>query len=347
MKKFRLEITPELIASQLPGELIQRNEVTLDNVAELLEANGNSVCFFENDAFASDLKVTKAGLVFVKQDFDVSILPNTNLLKVEYPYVYFMMLVKTWLKLSKPDFMTSISETAVIANSAKISDKVVIKENVVIGQNVVIDDYTVIEANCVIMDDVQIGKNCHLFPNVTIYQDSVLMNDVILHAGVVIGADGFGYIYHEGIQQKVPQVGNVIIEDSVEIGANSCIDRGALGTTRIGKHTKLDNLVQVGHNVQIGENTMLCSQVGIAGSTKVGDLVYLAGQVGVADHISIGNNVKVGAKSGISGNVDNDKLMFGIPARESGVTKRIMASQRYLPELVKYYKKELKKKDKE
>ncbi len=347
MKIFELDITPELIASQIPGQLIKRGNVTLNNVAELLEANSNSICFYENEAFASDLKQTKAGLLFVNIDFDEMSLPNTNLFKVEHPYVYFMMLIKTWIKLSEPKFQASISKTASISDSANVSDTVIIKDNVVIGANVKIDEFTVIEANCVVMDNVVIGKNCHFFPNVTIYQDTIINNNVILHAGVVIGADGFGYIYHDGIQQKVPQVGNVVIEDDVEIGANSCIDRGALGTTKIGKHTKLDNLVQVGHNVQVGENTMLCSQVGIAGSTRVGDLVYLAGQVGVADHVKIGNNVKVGAKSGISGSVEDNKLMFGIPARESGVTKRILASQRYLPELVKFYKKQLKKENKE
>ncbi|MBN2829268.1 MAG: UDP-3-O-(3-hydroxymyristoyl)glucosamine N-acyltransferase [Candidatus Cloacimonetes bacterium] len=345
MKSFGLQLTPELIVSQLPGELIKRKDAVLDNVAELSEATENSICFYENDNFLEALKSTNAGLVFVKNEFNESLHPNTNFLKVEMPYIYFMMLIKTWLSLDKGEFVPYISPKASISEKATLDSHVIIKENVVIGANVKIGKHSVIEANCVIMDNVSIGADCHIFPNVTIYDDTIVKNRVILHAGVVLGADGFGYIYHEGIQQKVPQVGKVVIDEDVEIGANTCIDRAALGTTYIGKHTKIDNLVQIGHNVQVGQNTMLCSQVGIAGSTKIGDLVYMAGQVGCADHITIGDNVKVGAKSGIAGNVESNKLMFGIPARESGITKRIMASERYLPELVKFYKEAMKKRE--
>jgi len=347
VKSFGLELTPELIVMQIPGELVTRGNVKLNNVAELAEANENSICFYEKETFLEDAKTSKAGLMFVKNDFDESILPNTNLLKVEHPYIYFVMLIKTWLELQNSNFKPFISPSATIADSAEVHAEVIVKANVVIGENVKIGKHTVIEANCVIMDSVSIGEDCHLFPNVTLYEDTILKDRVILHSGVVLGADGFGYIYHEGRQQKVPQVGNVIIEDEVEIGANSCIDCGALGSTRIDKYTKIDNLVQIGHNVQVGKNTMLCSQVGIAGSTKVGDLVYLAGQVGVADHITISDKVICGAKSGISGNVEPGKILFGIPARDSGITKRIMASERYLPELVKFYKQEMKKKNKE
>jgi UDP-3-O-[3-hydroxymyristoyl] glucosamine N-acyltransferase len=345
MKTFGLHLNPEVIAKQLPGELIIRKNVSLDNVAELAEATEYSICFFENDNFLNALKSTKAGLVFVKKDFNEALLPDTNLFKVDMPYIYFMMLIKTWLSLDKGEFVPFISSRASIPDDAQVDSEVIINDNVVLGKNVKIGKHSVIEANCVIMDNVEIGAGCHLFPNVTLYEDTILKDRVILHSGVVLGADGFGYIFHEGVQQKVPQVGNVIIDEDVEIGANTCIDRAALGTTYIGKHTKIDNLVQIGHNVQVGQNTMLCSQVGIAGSTKIGDLVYMAGQVGCADHVTIGDNVKFGAKSGIAGNVESNKLMFGIPARESGITKRIMASERYLPELVKFYKEAMKKRE--
>jgi UDP-3-O-[3-hydroxymyristoyl] glucosamine N-acyltransferase len=333
MKRFQLQLSPELIASQIPSKLIKRRDVTLNNVTELPVADEHTVCFLDNDDYLEEAKLTKAGLLLVKEGFDFEILPGINLLMVQKPYIAFMMIVKQWMALDEQQFVTSIAKSAVISHTAKMPEKIIIGENVVIGENVEIGTNTVIDANTVVMDDVKIGRNCHFFPNVTIYPDSIIHDRVILHAGVVIGADGFGYLLYEGKQEKIPQLGNVIIEDDVEIGANSCVDRATLGTTVIGKDTKLDNLVQVGHNVKLGEHTILCAQVGIAGSSEIGDVVYLAGQVGVGDHVKIGDKVMAGAQSGIRGTIEEGARIFGTPAIDAGLRMRIAAVEKHLPEI--------------
>jgi len=211
---------------------------------------------------------------------------------------------------------------------------VVIEDFVKIGRN------TIIEANSVIQQNVQIGSNCHIYPNVTIYEDYIIKNKVILHAGCVIGADGFGYIFYEGKHNKIPQVGNVIIEDEVEIGANSAIDRATIGSTIVGKGTKIDNLVQVGHNCTIGENSILCAQVGLAGSTEIGNIVYLAGQVGVAGHLKIDDGAMVGAQSGVAKYIPKKAKYFGTPAIDAGLQKRMFISLKKLPEIIKKMKRD-------
>lgn len=344
MKTFRTPFSAAVIASQIPGKSLIRNENKLSKVAELTEADQQSVCFYENPKYLEELKQTKAGLIIVPQDFDETLKPLTNLIKVEKPYIMFMMLVKTWLELDKPEQIANIAETAVIAKSAEIGKNVVIGANCVIGENVKVGDGTILESNTVLAENVQVGNNCHFFPNCTIYEDCILKNNIILHAGVVIGADGFGFLLHEGKQNKIPQVGNVIIEDDVEIGANSTVDRATIGSTIIGKGTKIDNLVQVGHNCIVGENSILCAQSGLAGSTILGNVVYIAGQVGVAGHLKIDDGAMVGAQSGVTNYIPKNARFFGTPAREAGMQKRIHASEKRLPEIVKYYKRQLKDK---
>lgn len=348
MKIFKVPLTPEQIAAQLRCKSVIKKDIKLTNVAELNEADKNSVCFFENPKFQEDLKATKAGLIFVPKDFDITLKPDTNLILIDKPYISFMMLVKTWLKLEAPVQKSEIAKTAIISDSAKIGKNVIIGHNCIVHDKTEIGNNTIIESNSVIMKNAKIGSNCHIYPNTTIYEDSILKNNIILHAGCVIGAEGFGYLFYEGIQNKIPQVGNVVIEDDVEIGANSTIDRATIGSTVIGKGTKIDNLVQVGHNCKIGKNSILCAQVGIAGSTEIGDIVYLAGQVGIADHLKIGDGVMVGAQSGVSNSIPEKAKYFGTPAIDAGLKKRILASEKYLPKIVRYYKKMFKeKKEKE
>jgi UDP-3-O-[3-hydroxymyristoyl] glucosamine N-acyltransferase len=346
MKRFQLELNPELIASRIPSKLIKRMNANLNNVTELPVADEHTLCFLDNDDYLEEAKQTKAGLLLVKTDFDPEVLPSTNLLLVDKPYIAFMMIVKQWMALDEQQFVSKIAASAKISKTAKLPDKIIIAENVVIGDNVVIGTNTIIDANTVIMNDVKIGRDCHFFPNVTIYPDTIIHDRVILHAGTVIGADGFGYLLHEGKQEKIPQLGYVIIEDDVEIGANSCVDRATLGSTIIGKGTKIDNLVQVGHNVNIGENTILCAQVGIAGSSEIGDIVYLAGQVGVGDHVKIGNKAMIGAQSGVKGVVMEGARMFGTPALDASLRMRIIAVEKHLPEIWKHICNSPKEEDK-
>ncbi|MEA1972017.1 MAG: UDP-3-O-(3-hydroxymyristoyl)glucosamine N-acyltransferase, partial [Candidatus Cloacimonadota bacterium] len=234
MKQFDVKINLDLISSQISGNLQKINNNNFDNVSELNSANSHSVCFYENSKYFDQLINSKAGLIFVKQDFDKPKDLNTNLIFVEHPYIYFMMLVKKWIELDSKETKPVISQSAVIHPTAKLGTNVNISPNSVIEKNVIIGDNTTIGANSVVMHDAKIGAECKIFPNVTIYHECEIKNRVILHSGVVIGADGFGFLLHEGIQQKIPQVGNVVIESDVEIGANSCVDRSTLGTTIIG-----------------------------------------------------------------------------------------------------------------
>ncbi|MCD4797191.1 MAG: UDP-3-O-(3-hydroxymyristoyl)glucosamine N-acyltransferase [Candidatus Cloacimonetes bacterium] len=343
MKQFNLALTPQKISTQLGGELILKNEVELTNVAELPEADDKSVCFYENHKYLHDLKDSKSGFIFVPKDFDIDLKPDANLLLIDKPYIHFIMLVKTWLELCSPKSQGNISGTAIISGSAKLGRNITICNNVLISDNVIIGDNTKIYSNCVINENVKIGSNCRIHPNTTIYEDTVIKNNVSIFAGCVIGADGFGYLFHDGIQNKIPQVGNVIIEDNVEIGANTTIDRAAIGSTIIRNGTKIDNLVQIGHNCKIGRNSILCSQVGLAGSTEIGDIVYLAGQVGVAGHLKIDDEAMIGAQSGVSGSIPKRAKYFGTPAIDAGLKKRIIASEKKIPEIVKYYNKINKK----
>ena len=192
-----------------------------------------------------------------------------------------------------------------------------------------------LQAGNFIGDDSVIGDGSHLFPRVTLYSRTQLGQRVRLHAGAVIGADGFGYVFDAGVHRKVPQIGNVVIGDDVEIGANTTIDRAALGATVIGKGTKIDNLVQVGHNVEVGEHCIFCAQVGISGSTKIGNYTVLAGQVGLAGHIKIGNQVTIGSKSGVMHNIPDGEQWLGIPAQPDRQAKRVMIALQRLPDLLK------------
>ncbi|RLC52676.1 MAG: UDP-3-O-(3-hydroxymyristoyl)glucosamine N-acyltransferase [Candidatus Cloacimonadota bacterium] len=342
-KHFRISQISELITEKK----IIRKDILLTNVSELKEANENSVCFFENEKFLDALKSSKAGLIFVPTDFNENIKPNSNLIFCNHPYYSFMKFVKIWLESEATPAKSVISEKAVISETAIIGKNVIIGHNTVIKENVEIGDNSVIEDNCVIGKKVRIGNNCHIYPNTTIYEECIIKNNVIIHAGCVIGADGFGYLPLEGKQQKIPQIGNVIIENDVEIGANSTIDRATLGSTIIGRGTKIDNLVQIGHNCKIGEDSVICAQVGLAGSTEVGNRVYLAGQVGAAGHLKIDDDAMIGAQSGIYNNIPKNARYLGYPAIDASLQKRIFAVQRKLPEIVKFINKEMKKAKKE
>jgi UDP-3-O-[3-hydroxymyristoyl] glucosamine N-acyltransferase len=342
MKKFSSKLSAKRII-QLSGISVDlAKEKFFDNVAQLEEADSSSICFFENPQYQEAFSASKAGLIFVPENIELS-KSDTILLPSAQPYAAFMMLVKQWLALEnqKP---STIADSATIASDVKLGKNVSIGENVVICEGVTIGDDSKIEANCVIKENVVIGPKCHLYPNVTIYHDCQIGKRNILHAGVVIGADGFGYIFHQGQHHKVPQVGNVILQDDVEIGANSCVDRGALASTIISAGTKLDNLVQIGHNCQIGNNTIICAQAGLAGSTIVGDIVYIGGQAGLAGHLKVEDFVKIGAQSGVTGNLKQGEQVFGTPAIDAKLRKRIMISEKSLPEIARAYKREKRKK---
>ncbi len=300
--------------------LEEKSPANIDNVATLEEANENSLCFYQQEKYKGDLLKSKAGLVIVPQDFALDV--ELNIIKAKNPHFTFLQIVKS---IFLPEESKKISDKASIDASAKIGEGATIGEFVSVGANVTI------------------GKKALIYPNVTIYEGTQIGDNVIIHSGAVLGSDGFGFLYQDGVQHKVPQLGTVIIGNDVEIGAGSKVDRGTLGATTIGDGTKLDNLVQIGHNCTVGKGCCLCAQVGLAGHTKVGDFVYIAGQVGTAGHMTIGSYSRIGAQSGVLKDVPDGGEVWGSPAVSASDQKRILISQRQLPKLLPRLKKLLKK----
>jgi len=287
-------------------------DVEISSVASLADANPGDISFFGNPKYINALRKTRATAVLLPESFTEQV-PGHGLF-VPDPAAAFAQILPLFTPqpiLREP----GIHPSAVISPSAKIGEACSIGAHVVIEAGVEIGARAIIEPHCFIGQNSKIGDNCHLHPNVTVRERCAIGNNVILHCGVVIGADGFGYEFREGRQQKIPQTGTVQIDDDVEIGANSAVDRARFGRTWIQRGTKIDNLVQIGHNVTIGEHCILCAQVGISGSTRIGNYVTLAGKVGLSGHIEIGDQVMIGAMSGLAKNVPPKTIMFGAPAQ--------------------------------
>jgi len=248
---------------------------------------------------------------------------SKTLIRVNDPKLAFLIAYNAFQgKSSAESFVhpsASIAQTVILGPRVRIGAHVSIEDNVVIGEA------TTIESGCVIKKNSQIGKDCRLHAHVVLYENSILKNKVVLHAGVIVGSDGFGYIRDRGEIYKFPQLGTVVIEEAVEIGANTTIDRGSLGCTIIGAGTKIDNLCHIAHNVKIGKNVIMAAQCGIAGSTVIGDNVTMSGHVAVIDNITIGQNVSIGGQSGIIGDVEDNAAIWGSPARGVGKIKKQLA----------------------
>jgi UDP-3-O-[3-hydroxymyristoyl] glucosamine N-acyltransferase len=256
-------------------------------------------------------------------------------IKVPDPYIAFLQILKRITPMPDP-FPKGIHATAVVPASAKVGTGVSLGAHVVLGENVVVGANTRIGHGCVLGDDSCVGENCVIYPNVSVYHGCRIGNQVILHAGVVVGSDGFGFApKSDGTYEKIPHLGIVVIEDDVEIGANCTIDRATMGQTLIGHGTKLDNLVHIAHNVVIGENTVIAAQSGISGSTKVGKNVVIAGQVGVIGHLEIRDRSVLLAQAGIGKSTEPGKSYLGSPAKEHLRAMKIEAVVRSLPELAK------------
>ncbi len=339
MKRFATSLGVDQIRAVIGGEFVGEAKLSLSSVSEPREAGPDTIIFCEQEKYFEAVQASAAGLIICSPACSDR-LPGRNLLITDKPYFALMRLVSWWLHFSEPRPQAGIHPLAQVGKATRLGEGVAIAAGVSIGKNCVIADNAIIEANCQIGDNVSIGANTHLYPNVSVYADTIIGKEAIIHSGCVVGADGFGFLLLEGIQQKIPQIGNVVIGDHVEIGANTTIDRATLGSTKIGEGTKIDNLVQIGHNCQVGRHCILCAQVGLAGSTIVGDYVYLAGQVGVAGHLSIGDRAMVGAQAGVTHDIPADGRYFGSPAEEAGLMKRIMASQKKLPELYRFYLKQ-------
>ena len=307
-----MEFTAQQIADFLKGTIIGDPTAKVSNFSKIEEGLPGTITFLANTKYEHFIYETKASIVLVNEDFTPTNEIKPTLIKVANAYSSLAML----LNLAEQ----SKSKKSGIDPSAFISPKTTIGDGCYIGALAYIGDNTVIGNGCMIYphvcigDNVKIGDNTILYPHSVIYDGCIIGQDCIIHAGAVIGADGFGFAPENGEYKKIAQIGNVMIEDNVEIGANTTVDRAVMGSTTIRKGVKLDNLIQVGHNVEVGQNTVMAAQTGISGSTKIGSGCMLGGQVGIGGHINIGDDSQIGAQSGIISNIKHGSRIIGSPA---------------------------------
>ncbi len=325
-----MPFTTEEIARHVGGQVVGDSAAVLNQFATIENARPGDLTFAENEEFFSLAEKSAATAIIADKRFSSA---KKTLIQVPNARVAFAKSLALFFPEKK--FAAGAHPTAVVAASAKIDGSAHIGPHCVVGDRVSIGAGTVLQAGTVVGDDCALGKDVNLFPNVTLYPRTQIGDRVRIHANSAIGSDGFGYVQDGLVHRKVPQIGNVVIGEDVEIGAGVTIDRGTMGSTAIGKGTKIDNLVQIGHNVQVGEGCLLVAQVGIAGSSKLGNYVVLAGQVGVAGHLKIGNQVIVGAKSGVMHNIPDGETWLWIPAQPIREVKRQVVALQKLPELLK------------
>ena len=308
-----MQFTAQQIALLLNGTVEGDPSSAVDRLAKIEEAGAGSLSFLANPKYEQYLYSTNASIVIVNNDLVLSDAVKATLIRVENAYSAFSVLLEQYntIKLDK----SGIEEPSFIHPSAQIGNNVYIGAFAYIGPGVKLGDNSKVYPNAYVADNVTIGKNCILFAGVKIYFDCVIGNNVIIHSGAVIGSDGFGFAPNaDGTYNKISQIGNVILEDDVEVGSNTTIDRATMGSTIIHKGVKLDNLVQIGHNVEVGSNTVIASQAGISGSTKIGENVVFAGQVGVAGHLTIAKGTQAGGRSGITRSIkEENRKWAGYP----------------------------------
>ncbi|MFT6844234.1 MAG: UDP-3-O-[3-hydroxymyristoyl] glucosamine N-acyltransferase [Flavobacteriales bacterium] len=330
-----MEFSAQQIADLLEGNVLGNSEATVNNLSKIEEGQSGTLSFLANPKYTEYIYTTKATIVIVSKDFkaEQELPSDLTLIKVEDAYKSFGKLLEIYNQLKHNK--SGIDKQTHIESSATLGDDIYVGAFSYIGENSVIGENVKIYPGCFIGDDVTIGDNCILYQGTKVYSACVVGNDCMLHAGVIIGGDGFGFAPNsENNYQKVAQIGNVIIEDHVEVGANTTIDRATLGSTVIRKGVKLDNLIQVAHNVEIGENTVIAAQTGIAGSTKIGKNCMIGGQVGMAGHLNIADGVKIAAQSGIGNNItEPNTIVQGSPAFGIGEYKRSYVLFKGLPKL--------------
>jgi len=320
----------EEIAEIAGGNLIGKNETEIIGVAALEVAGQGEISFVEKTDFAAQAGQTKASCLFVPETFDAEL--PCSFIRVKNPKLAFAKIAEVLHPPKKQP--PEIHQSAIIAEDAKIGRDVFIGAFVCVGESSEIGDGTLIRAGAKIGDNVKIGVNCTIDPNVFIEDNCSIGDNVILHSGVIIGTDGFGFVRDKDRYVKFPQIGTVVIENDVEIGANSCVDRGALGETRIGKGTKIDNLVQIAHNVSIGKRVIIASQTGISGSTVIEDDCIIGGQVGFGDHARVLSGAVIGSKAGVlPGKIVREGVWWGIPVQPLDEYKRQNAHVKSLPRM--------------
>ncbi len=333
-----MQITVAELSKLLNGEVIGNPEIIVSKVAKIEEGEIHALSFLANPKYEQYLYITKSSAVLVNKSFQPTSPVSTTLIKVDDAYASFTFLLEKFGNSSSQKI--GIEPTAVVASSVKTEKKVWIGALTCVEENVEIGEGSKIFPQVYLGENVKIGSHCIIYPGVKIYHNCVIGNNCIIHSGTVIGSDGFGFApLPDRSYKKIPQTGNVIVEDDVEMGANCSIDRATMGSTIIRKGVKLDNFIQIAHNVEIGEHTVIASQSGVAGSTKIGKYCILAGQVGVVGHVSIADGSIIGAQSGISGNIKEPNLKwFGSPAFDYKDALKSVVVYKQLPSIEKRIK---------
>lgn len=326
-----MKFTAQQIASYLNGEVVGNPEAAVQTFAKIEEGVEGALSFLANPKYENFLYETKSTIVLVNRDFTPAKAVTPTLVKVDNAYEAVARLLTLYEQSTAK--RTGIHPLACVAETAQVGEDCYVGPFAYIGENAVVGKGCQIYAHVVIEERAKVGDNCLFYPNVSIYHDCVIGNNVILHSGCVIGADGFGFAPSAEGYEKIPQIGIVTIEDDVEIGANTCVDRSTMGSTYIRAGVKLDNLVQIAHNCEVDNHTVMSAQVGVAGSTKVGKWCMLGGQVGVAGHATIGDRTLVGAQAGIAGSVKGNVTIQGSPAIDAKAFMRSSVVFKYLPDM--------------
>lgn len=326
------------IAQLINGKVEGDANVSVQSFGKIEEASEGQLSFLANPKYEEFLYTTKASIVIINDGFDLREKIPTTLIRVPDAYTAFATLLGKYQELMQQQ-LSGIQEPAYIAKTARYGTNVFIGAFAYLGEHVKVGNNTKIYPNAYIGDNVVLGDNTVIHPGVRIYHDCIVGNHVTIHAGTVIGSDGFGFAPQaDGSFKKVPQIGNVVIEDHVEVGANATIDRATIGSTLIKSGAKLDNLIQIAHNVEVGNSTVIAAQAGVSGSTKIGNGVMIGGQAGIVGHIQLGDGSRVNAQSGVSKSLEPGKAVTGSPAYDYTAALRSQAVTRKLPELEKRVK---------
>ncbi len=329
-----MKFKAEQIAGILEGEIVGNSQIEVSKLSKIEEGEQGALTFLANPKYTPYVYTTKASIIIVNKDFNPEQELSATLIKVDDAYHSFSKLLEYYNKVKLNKF--GIEQPSSISESAKLGNDVYVGAFSYIGNNVVIGDNVKIFPSSFIGDNVVLGEDSVVFSGAKIYSESIIGKNCVINSGAIIGADGFGFAPQEnGEYKKIPQIGNVILEDFVDIGAATTIDRATLGSTVIRKGVKLDNQIQVAHNVEIGKNTVIAAQTGIAGSTKIGENCQIGGQVGIAGHLVIGNGVRIQAQSGIGRNIKDNETLQGSPAFSYGDWNKSYVYFKNLPKLVK------------
>ena len=335
-----MKFTAKQIAAFIQGEIVGNENAEVYTFAKIEEGTPGALSFLANPKYAEYIYTTQSSIVLVNKDFEAQKEITATLIKVDNAYESLAKLMMLY-ESSKPK-KQGISSLASISSSAKIGENVYIAPFVVIGDNCEIGDNCMIYDGTSVGDGAKVGDNCILYAHVTVYHDCRIGNNCILHSGCVIGADGFGFAPTPEGYEKIPQTGIAVLEDNVEIGANTCIDRATMGSTIVHAGVKLDNLVQIAHNDEVGSHTVMAAQAGVAGSTKIGEWCMFGGQAGISGHCTIGNRTVVGPQCGTIGSLKEGEKVLGSPAMDAKEFIKVSAYLKRLPEMNKTIK-ELKK----